>query len=45
MTRLDHTLARDYAAMDDATLVARVQLGDRDAFRHVMQRSNQRLFR
>ena len=45
MTRSDNTLARDYAAMDDTALVEAVQHGDRDAFRHVMQRCNQRLFR
>ena len=41
-----HTpLAVDYAALDDAALVALVQRGDRDAFRQVMRRCNQRLFR
>lgn len=37
--------ARDYAALEDADLVALVRGGDRQAFRHVMRRSNQRLFR
>jgi RNA polymerase sigma factor (sigma-70 family) len=37
--------ALDYATLDDAALVAQVQRGDRQAFRHVMQRCNQRLFR
>lgn len=45
MTRPDNALARDYAAMDDTVLVGRVQHGDREAFRHIMQRCNQRLFR
>lgn len=35
----------DYAALDDARLAARVAAGDRDAFCHLMQRCNQRLFR
>jgi RNA polymerase sigma factor (sigma-70 family) len=39
------SLARDYASLDDAALVVCVQGGDREAFRHVMTRSNQRLFR
>jgi RNA polymerase sigma-70 factor (ECF subfamily) len=37
--------ARDYAAMDEAGLVAHAQAGDREAFRAIMQRCNQRLFR
>ncbi len=41
-----HTpLALDYAALDDAALVDGVQRGDREAFRQVMRRCNQRLFR
>lgn len=36
---------RDYDALEDADLVALVRGGDRQAFRHVMRRSNQRLFR
>lgn len=45
MTTTRHLPTRDYAALDEAALVARVLGGDREAFRHVMQRSNQRLFR
>jgi RNA polymerase sigma factor (sigma-70 family) len=45
MIRSDNTLVRDYAAMDDTALVDQVRHGDREAFRHVMQRCNQRLFR
>ncbi|MBN8717728.1 RNA polymerase sigma factor [Thermomonas sp.] len=37
--------ARDYAALDDAELVACVVAGERDAFRQIMQRCNQRMFR
>ncbi len=36
---------RDYAALDDAALVACVLAGERDAFRQIMQRCNQRMFR
>jgi RNA polymerase sigma-70 factor (ECF subfamily) len=39
------SLALDYAALDDAALVRQVQDGDREAFRHIMRRCNQRLFR
>lgn len=35
----------DYAVMDDSALVALVRGGQREAFRHIMQRCNQRLFR
>lgn len=35
----------DYAALDDHALVALVRHGERNAFRHIMQRCNQRLFR
>jgi RNA polymerase sigma-70 factor (ECF subfamily) len=35
----------DYAALDDHALVALVRSGQREAFRHIMQRCNQRLFR
>ncbi|HZX69561.1 MAG TPA: RNA polymerase sigma factor [Rhodanobacter sp.] len=35
----------DYAALDDDALVALVRHGEREAFRHIMQRCNQRLFR
>lgn len=45
MIRPDSTLARDYALMEDPALVEWVLRGDRDAFRHIMQRCNQRLFR
>ena len=38
-------VARDYAALDDAALVACVRAGEREAFRQVMQRCNQRLYR
>ncbi len=34
-----------YAELDDAALVALAQRGQRQAFRHLMQRCNQRLFR
>jgi RNA polymerase sigma factor (sigma-70 family) len=37
--------ALDYASHDDAALARLVQGGDREAFRHVMKRCNQRLFR
>ena len=37
--------AFDYAAMDEAGLVTRAKGGDREAFRAIMQRCNQRLFR
>jgi RNA polymerase sigma factor (sigma-70 family) len=45
MVPSNHSLAIDYDAMDDVALVGQVQHGDRQAFRHVMRRSNQRLFR
>ena len=35
----------DYTALDDHALVSLVLSGERDAFRHIMQRCNQRLFR
>ncbi|HEY8586750.1 MAG TPA: RNA polymerase sigma factor [Rhodanobacter sp.] len=35
----------DYEALDDHALVALVLSGRREAFRHIMQRCNQRLFR
>ncbi len=41
----DKNTAPDYAAMDDAALVACVCGGQREAFRHIMQRCNQRMFR
>jgi RNA polymerase sigma-70 factor (ECF subfamily) len=37
--------AIDYVSQDDAALARLVQAGDREAFRHVMKRCNQRLFR
>ncbi len=37
--------ARDYATLDDAHLVACVCSGEREAFRQIMQRCNQRLYR
>ena len=37
--------AVDYASLDDVGLVALAQQGHRGAFRHIMQRCNQRLFR
>src|SRR3954471_20579078 len=37
--------ALDYDALGDDALVDRARTGDRDAFRAIMQRFNQRLFR
>lgn len=45
MAHPNSTLARDYTALDDTALVGLVRNGDREAFRHIMQRCNQRLFR
>lgn len=45
MTSTTQQLAIDYATLQDDALVACVQRGDRQAFRQIMQRSNQRLFR
>ncbi|MEO6226361.1 MAG: RNA polymerase sigma factor [Thermomonas sp.] len=45
MTTIQANTAIDYAALQDDALVLRVQSGDRQAFRHIMQRCNQRLFR
>lgn len=45
MARSDNALAIDYEGLEDAALVSLVQGGDREAFRQVMRRSNQRLFR
>lgn len=45
MPRSARSLAEDYDALDEAALVARARGGDREAFRQIMQRSNQRLFR
>jgi RNA polymerase sigma-70 factor (ECF subfamily) len=38
-------LAVDYAALPDEDLVAHARRGEREAFRHIMRRGNQRLFR
>ena len=40
-----HLESVDYAALDDQALVDLVRGGRREAFRHIMQRCNQRLFR
>ena len=40
-----HLESVDYAALDDHALVDLVRGGPREAFRHIMQRCNQRLFR
>lgn len=40
-----HLASVDVAALDDHALVALVRSGRREAFRHIMQRCNQRLFR
>ena len=45
MTKSGNALAIDYASMADTALVGLAQCGHRDAFRHIMQRCNQRLFR
>src|SRR4051812_19645691 len=37
--------ALDYARLPETDIVARAREGDREAFRAIMQRSNQRLFR
>lgn len=37
--------AADFAKLDDHALVAQVLAGHREAFRHIMQRCNQRLYR
>ena len=39
------TLAIDYASLEDMALVGLAQGGHREAFRHIMRRCNQRLFR
>lgn len=39
------SLAVDYTALDENALARRVQGGDREAFRHIIKRCNQRLFR
>lgn len=40
-----HAVPIDLATLDDNALVALVRNGHREAFRHIMQRCNQRLFR
>lgn len=45
MATSDNSLAMDYASLDDTALVGLAQSGHREAFRHIMQRCNQRLFR
>jgi len=45
MPRPRRTVAADYDDLDEAALVERARDGDREAFRAIMQRSNQRLFR
>lgn len=45
MATSENALAMDYASLDDSALVDQAQSGDREAFRHIMQRCNQRLFR
>ena len=45
MASIHEHAARDYAALDDARLVACVLGGEREAFRTIMQRCNQRMYR
>jgi len=45
MTGSRQVLALDYEAMGEAELVAHARVGHQDAFRVIMQRCNQRLFR
>lgn len=45
MANSDNSLAIDYASLEDTALVGLAQSGHREAFRHIMQRCNQRLFR
>ena len=40
-----HAAPVDYTALDDNALVTLVRDGQHEAFRHIMQRCNQRLFR
>ena len=42
---MPHLRALDYAGLSERILVGKVQAGDREAFRAIMQRCNQRLFR
>ena len=45
MNPTQYNTETDYASLDDGALVSLVQGGDRSAFRHIMQRCNQRLYR
>ena len=45
MTRPDSPLGIDFDRLDDVALVALARAGRRQAFRHIMGRCNQRLFR
>lgn len=45
MATPDTALAVDYASLEDMALIALAQGGHREAFRHIMRRCNQRLFR
>ncbi len=45
MSAHTHVAPVDYVALDDNALVELVRGGQREAFRHIMQRCNQRLFR
>lgn len=45
MTEARQSRATGYDALDEAELVTRARRGDREAFRQIMQRCNQRLFR
>src|SRR5262245_23869846 len=45
MVALSRVARSEYAGMDDAELVLRARAGEREAFRQIMQRGNQRLFR
>lgn len=45
MSTLHGSVAIDWASLDDPALVELARRGHRDAFRHIMQRCNQRLFR
>lgn len=42
---MSQVLAIDYVALSDADLVSYARRGDREAFRQIMRRGNQRLFR
>ncbi|HET9834875.1 MAG TPA: RNA polymerase sigma factor, partial [Rhodanobacteraceae bacterium] len=42
---MSQALAVDYTALSDADLVAYARRGDHEAFRQIMRRGNQRLFR